>query len=66
MLCHFIFCNKLSQIKPDWILLFTNSKDQFEEERFPIQTPQGAWPGLGTQPRYKAPGDPRVKIVERQ
>ena len=25
--------------------------------RFPVQTPLGAQLGLGTQPRYKAPGD---------
>ena len=30
--------------------------------RFPIQTLLGARIGLGTQPRYKAPGDLRVDI----
>ena len=29
------------------------------------RTPLGAWPGLGTQPRYEAPGDLQVKIVEK-
>ena len=29
--------------------------------KFPVQTPLGAWPGLGTQPRYEAPGHPRVE-----
>ena len=32
--------------------------------RFPVQTPLGARPGLGTQPRYEAPGDLRVKLVD--
>ena len=27
----------------------------------PVQTPLGARPGLGTQPRYEAQGDLRVK-----
>ena len=31
---------------------------------FSVQTPLGARPGLGTQPRYEAPGDPRVELVE--
>ena len=26
--------------------------------RFPVQTPEGAWPGLGTQPCYEAPVRP--------
>ena len=29
--------------------------------RLPVQTPLGAWPGLGTQSHYKAPGDLRVE-----
>ena len=33
--------------------------------RFPVQTPLGARPGFGTQPRYEAPGDPRVENVKR-
>ena len=32
--------------------------------RFLVQTPLGARPGLGTQPRYEAPGDLWVEIVE--
>ena len=32
--------------------------------RFPVQTPLGTRLGLGTQPRYETPGDPRVEIVE--
>ena len=32
--------------------------------RFPAQTPLGARPGLGTQPRYEASGDLLVEIVE--
>ena len=32
--------------------------------RYPAQTPQGAWLGIGTQLRYKAPSDLCVKIVE--
>ena len=32
--------------------------------RYPAQTLQGAWLGIGTQLRYKAPGDLWVKIVE--
>ena len=32
--------------------------------RFPVQTPLGARLGLGTQPRYEAPGDLWVEIVE--
>ena len=33
--------------------------------KFLVQTPLGAWPGLGTQLRYEAPGDLRVKNVKR-
>ena len=33
--------------------------------RFPVQTPVGAWPGLGTQPHYEAPGDPWVENAKR-
>ena len=29
--------------------------------RFPVQTPLGARPGLGTQSHHEAPGDPWVK-----
>ena len=29
--------------------------------RFPVQTPLDTWLGLGTQPRYKAPGDPLLE-----
>ena len=32
--------------------------------RFPVQTLLGAWPGLDIQPRYEAPGDLPVEIVE--
>ena len=32
--------------------------------RFPVQTLLGARPGLGTQPRYEAPGDLRVENVK--
>ena len=32
--------------------------------RFPVQTLLGAWPGLGTQPCYKVPGDHRVENVK--
>ena len=32
--------------------------------RFPVQTPLGTRPGLGTQPRYEAPGDLRVEYVQ--
>ena len=31
--------------------------------RLPVQTPLGARPGLGTQPRYEAPRDPRVEAM---
>ena len=34
--------------------------------RFPVQNPLGAQPGLGTQPRYEAPGDLRVEYVQTQ
>ena len=34
--------------------------------RFPVQTPLGARPGLGTQPRYEAPGDLRVELDKTQ
>ena len=34
--------------------------------RFPVQTPLGARLGLGTQPRYEAPGDPRVENVKKR
>ena len=34
--------------------------------RFPVQTPLGAWPRLGTQSRYEAPGDDRVEIDKTQ
>ena len=33
--------------------------------RFPVQTLLGTWLDLGTQPRYKAPGDLLVIIVEK-
>ena len=32
--------------------------------RFPVQTPLGAWLGLGTQPCYEDPGDLPVEIVK--
>ena len=32
--------------------------------RFPVQTPLGAQPGLGTQPHYKAARDLLVEIVK--
>ena len=32
--------------------------------RFPVQTPQGARPGLWTQQHYEALSDLRLKIVE--
>ena len=33
--------------------------------RFLVQTPLGARPGIGTQPRYEAPGDLQVENVKR-
>ena len=33
--------------------------------RFPVQTRLDARLGLGTQPRYVAPGDPLVEDVKR-
>ena len=38
----------------------------FYSRMIPVQTPLGAWPGLGTQPCYEAPGDLRVESVETQ
>ena len=34
--------------------------------RFPVQTPVGAQPGIGTQSYYEAPGDLPVEIVQTQ
>ena len=34
--------------------------------RFPVQTSQGSWLGLGTQPRYVALGDVLVEIGKTQ
>ena len=34
--------------------------------RFPVQTPLGAGPDLGTQLCYDGPGDLKVEIVEMQ
>ena len=34
--------------------------------RFPVQNPLGARPGLGTQPRYEAPGDLQVEYVQKR
>ena len=34
--------------------------------RIGVQTPFGAWAGLGTQPRYEACGDLQLKIVKMQ
>ena len=34
--------------------------------RYPVRTPVGARPGLGTQPRYETLGDPRVDYVKRK
>ena len=34
--------------------------------RFSVQSLLGAWPGIGIQPCYKAPGDLRVKIAKTQ
>ena len=31
---------------------------------FPVQTPLGAQPGLGTQPCYEAPGDLQAELVK--
>ena len=33
---------------------------------FPVRNPLGARPHLGIQPRYEAPGDLRVEIVQMQ
>ena len=33
---------------------------------FSVQTPLGARPGLGTQPRYEAYDDLRVELVKTQ
>ena len=35
-------------------------------EGFPVQTPLGTRPDLGTQLRFEAPGDTRVEIVKTQ
>ena len=32
---------------------------------FPVQSLLCAWPDIGTQPCYKTPGNPRVKIAEK-
>ena len=62
------------QVKTSGELLVTNLSLCFKDiintkakkiGRFPVQTPLRAWPGLGTQPRYEAPGDLRVKNVKR-
>ena len=62
------------EVKTSGELLVTNLSLCFEDilntkakkiGRFPVQTPLGAWPGLGTQTRYEAPGDLRVKNVKR-
>ena len=37
-----------------------------DQNRFPVRTPLGARSGLGTQPRYEAPGDLRVEYVKRK
>ena len=34
--------------------------------RLPVQTPPGARPGLGNQPRYEAPSDLWLEIVKTQ
>ena len=36
------------------------------ELEVPVSNPIGAWPGLGTQPCYKAPCDVWVEIVKLQ
>ena len=33
--------------------------------RFLVRTPLGARPGLGSRPRYEAPGDLQIEYVER-
>ena len=35
-------------------------------KRFLVQSLLGTWPGLGTQPRYNAPGDLWVETVKMQ
>ena len=32
--------------------------------RFLVQVPLGAWPGSGSQPSYRAPGDLPIEIME--
>ena len=34
--------------------------------RLVVQTPLGAWSGLGTKSRYEAPGDLQLEIVKTQ
>ena len=36
-----------------------------KNQKVPVQTPLGARPGLGTQPHYEAPDDPRVENAKR-
>ena len=33
---------------------------------FPVRNPLGARPDLGTQPRYEAPGDLRMKHIQKR
>ena len=45
-------------------------KDSFTikiaSQKAPVSTPLGARPGVGTQPRYEAASDIRVKIATKQ
>ena len=49
-----------------WRELSSELRHCRKKRKVPVQTPLGTWLGLGTQPRYEAPGDVRIENVKTQ
>ena len=55
-----------SAYKHQWVNGWVGQGVAIRIGRFPVQNSLGARLGLGTQPRYEAPGDLRVEYVQKR